>query len=86
MPSEGVVELISVPESEGQLSNHSTLPQDHTGRADDHGDGATEHADALLGTDPGMAQAHLPDEEDSMTAEDHRCANFGGHVSPGLRH
>ena len=46
------MELVSVPESGGQLSDHSTLPQDHTGRAGDHGDGATEHADALLGTGP----------------------------------
>ena len=77
----------SVPESGGQLSDHFTLPQDHTGRAADHGDSATEHADALLGTGPCMA--HPPDglmEEDSVTADDHHCADDGGHVSPGLRH
>ena len=81
------MELVSVPESGGQLSDHSTLPQDHTGRAADHGDSATEHADALLGTGPGMA--HPPDglmEKDSVTADDHHCANDGGHISPGVRH
>ena len=33
--------------------------------------------------------AHPPDglmEEDSVTADDHHCANDGGHVSPGVRH
>eukprot|EP00731_Ephydatia_muelleri_P006345 Em0003g593a len=36
-----------------------------------------------------LGMAHPPDglmEEDSVTADDHHCANDGGHVSPGVRH